>query len=143
MQRQQRPAPTTHKPAAPSNSSGLADCLTVSRCYAPRQFRVAYGIQPLLEDGIDGRGQTVVLPEVAARAAGPPSPPKVTDIRQDLADFDSRFGLPPARIQVITTLAGSSASPWLAGIEEVVDTEMVHAVAPDATIRELLVARRT
>ena len=100
---------------------------------------MAYGIQPLLDDGIDGRGQTVVLPEFAATA--PASPPKVTDIRQDLADFDSRFGLPPARIQVITTLAGSSASPWLAGIEEVVDTEMVHAVAPDATIRELLVAR--
>jgi subtilase family serine protease len=36
-------------------------------------------------------------------------------------------------------LAGSSASPWLAGLEEVEDTELVHAVAPDATIRELLV----
>ena len=57
-----------------------------------------------------------------------------------MADFDSRFGLPPARIQVIrTTLAGSSASPWLAGVEEVEDTELVHAVAPDATIREILV----
>ena len=63
----------------------------------------------------------------------------VTDIRQDLADFDSRFGLPPARIRVITTLAGSSASPWLASAEEVEDTELVHAVAPDATIREILV----
>jgi subtilase family serine protease len=100
---------------------------------------VAYGIQPVLDGGIDGRGQTVVLPEFAASAPAPP--PEVTDIRQDLADFDSRFGLPPARVQVITTLAGASASRWLAGIEEVVDTEMVHAVAPDATIRELLVAR--
>ena len=100
---------------------------------------MAYGIQPVLDDGIDGRGQTVVLPEFAATA--PASPPEVTDIRQDLADFDSRFGLPPARVQVITTLAGPAASRWLAGIEEVVDTEMVHAVAPDATIRELLVAR--
>jgi hypothetical protein len=41
--------------------------------------------------------------------------------------------------EVITTLAGSSASPWLAGVEEVEDTELVHAAAPDATIRELLV----
>jgi subtilase family serine protease len=106
---------------------------------APRQFRVAYGLQAVLDDGINGRGQTVVLPEFAATA--PASPPQVTEIRQDLADFDSRFGLPPVRLQVITTLAGSSASPGLAGIEEVVDTEMVHAVAPDATIRELLVAR--
>jgi subtilase family serine protease len=92
----------------------------------------------LLDAGISGRGETVVLAEFAATAAT--GPPKVTDIRQDLADFDSRFALPPARIQVITTLAGSPASPWRAGIEEVVDTEMVHAVAPDATIRELLVA---
>jgi subtilase family serine protease len=126
----------TAAPASPPRV-GLADCLTASRCYAPRQFRVAYGIQPLIDHGIDGRGQTVVLLEFAATT--PASPPKVTDIRQDLADFDSRFGLPPARIQVITTLAGSTASPWLALGEEAGDTEMVHAVAPDATIRELLV----
>jgi subtilase family serine protease len=113
------------------------DCLTMPHpCYTPRVFDTAYGIQPLLDRGIDGRGVTVVLPEAAATTA---QPPEVTDIRQDLADFDSRFGLRPARIQVITTLAGPSASPWLAGAEEVQDTELVHAVAPDATLRELLV----
>ena len=37
-------------------------------------------------------------------------------------------------------MAGPSASPWLASVEEVEDTELVHAVAPDATIRELPVA---
>ena len=117
-----------------------ADCLTVSQCYAPHQFLVAYGIQPLLDRGITGHGVTVVLPEEAETGPARPQPvtnllQSVTDIRQDLADFDSRFGLPPAHIQVITTLAGSSASPWLAGVEEVEDTELVHAVAPDATIR--------
>ncbi len=136
-------APTTPSPPA----GAAADCLA-SRppCYAPRQLRVAYGIQPLLDRGITGRGVTVVLPEAAESGqqqppavTGPELPPAVTDIRQDMADFDRRFGLPPARIQVITTLAGLSASPWLAGPEEVGDTEMVHAVAPDATIRELLV----
>jgi DNA-binding PadR family transcriptional regulator len=130
------PSSAGSRPSTPASSPGLADCLTASRCYAPHQFRVAYGIQPLLDHGIDGRGQTVVLVEYAATPAPPPT---VTDIRQDLADFDSRFGLPPARIQVITTLVGSSASPWLADEEEVGDTEMVHAVAPDATIRELMV----
>jgi subtilase family serine protease len=79
----------------------------------------------------------VALPEEAE--TGPAQTPAVTDIRQDVADFDSRFGLPPARIQVTTTLAGPSASPWLASEEEVEDTELVHAVAPDATIREILV----
>jgi hypothetical protein len=88
----------------------------------------------------------VVLPEEAETGPARPQPvtdllQSVTDIRQDLADFDGRFGLPPARIQVIRIkpLAGPSASPWLAGVEEVEDTELVHAVAPDATIRELLV----
>jgi subtilase family serine protease len=131
---------------APGSAGAVtADCLTASRCYATRQFRVAYGIQPLLDRGIDGRGVTVVLPEEAETGPARPQPVtsllrSVTDIRRDIAGFDRRFGLPPARIQVITTtLAGSSASPWLASVEEVEDTELVHAVAPDATIRELLV----
>jgi subtilase family serine protease len=129
------PSSAASRPSTPASSHGLADCLTASRCYAPHQFRVAYGIQPLLDAGVDGRGQTVVLVEYAATPAPPPT---VTDIRQDLADFDSRFGLPAARIQVLTATAGS-VSPWLADMEEVGDTEMVHAVAPDATIRELMV----
>jgi subtilase family serine protease len=126
--------------AATASSSGAAttDCLGSQPCYTPQQLRVAYGIQPLLDRGTDGRGVTVALPEEAE--TGPAQTPAVTDIRQDVADFDRRFGLPPARIQVTTTLAGSSASPWLASEEEVEDTEMVHAVAPDATIREILVA---
>jgi subtilase family serine protease len=136
---------------APSSSGGSASpkpgpgsaaatgCLGSQPCYTPQQLRVAYGIQPLLDRGIDGRGVTVALPEEAE--TGPAQTPAVTDIRQDVADFDRRFALPPARIQVITTLAGSSASPWLASEEEVEDTELVHAVAPDASIRELLVGR--
>jgi subtilase family serine protease len=130
------PPPARSSAAAPSGSPGLADCLAASRCLAPRQFRAAYGVQSLLDAGIDGRGQSVVLPELAVTASA--SGPRVSDIRQDLADFDSRFALPPAQIQVIETPAGSSASRWLAGTEEVVDTEMVHAVAPGAALRVLL-----
>ena len=138
-------ATTAATPSPPGAVPG--DCLASHPpCYAPRQFRVAYGIQPLLDRGIDGRGVTVVLPEEAETGpeqppavTGPGLPPAVTDIRQDVAGFDSRFGLPPARIQVRTMLAGPDASTWLAGVEEVADTEMVHAVAPDATIVELLV----
>ncbi len=124
--------------------AGPGQCLASQPpCYAPRQFLVAYGIQPLLDRGITGRGVTVVLPEEAETGPARPQPPagllqSVTDIRQDVAGFDSRFGLPKAPIQVDTTaLAGSSASPWLASVEEVEDTELVHAVAPDAAIVEL------
>ena len=113
------------------------NCLKELACYTPQQFRVAYGIQPLLDRGIDGRGETVVLleQEVTTQAA----PPKVTDIRQDLARFDGLFGLPAAQLQVVNSLA-RSPSPWLADEEEVEDTEIVHAVAPEADIREILVS---
>lgn len=44
----------------------------------------------------------VVLLQFAAPALA--SPPAVTDIRQDLARFDSLFGLPAARLQVVVGL---------------------------------------
>jgi subtilase family serine protease len=104
-------------------------------CYTPQQLQVAYGIKPLLDHGITGRGQTVVLPELAESQL---NPPLVTDLRQDMTAFDSLFGLPAARMRVVTTLAGSR-SPWLAFGEEVLDVETVHALAPGATLVILLV----
>jgi subtilase family serine protease len=75
-----------------------------------------------------------VLPELAE----PQFPLPASDIRRDLAQFDTLFHLPPARVRVVSTLA-PSASPWLANGEEVLDTEMVHAIAPRAAIVEVLV----
>jgi subtilase family serine protease len=95
---------------------------------------VAYGITPLLDRGINGRGETVVLPELAESHLNPPD---VTDMRQDMAAFDSLFHLPAARMRVVTTLAGAG-SPWLAFGEEALDVEMVHALAPGATLVILL-----
>jgi subtilase family serine protease len=106
------------------------DCDSLTTCYTPHQLRVAYGIQPLLDRGIDGRGETVVLPELASSRL---SPPQVSDIRQDFSRFDSLFGLPAPRLRVVTTLAGP-VSPLLADQEEVLDLEMVHVVAPGAAI---------
>jgi subtilase family serine protease len=133
-------SPTTSPPGAVA-----ADCLTSQPpCYTPRQLRVAYDIQPLLDRGITGRGQTVVLLEFPPSAAGSSSAvtgvqvPASSDIRQDLARFDGVFGLPAARLQIVNSRA-HAASPWLASIEEVEDTEIVHAVAPDASIREVLI----
>jgi len=82
-------------------------------CYAPHLFRVAYGIQPLLDRGIDGRGETVTVLDPATAAPSPGQAPNAADIRQALKAFDSMFRLPAARIQVVTTLAGSG-SPWQA-----------------------------
>jgi len=123
------------QPTAPPPGSA-ADCDSLTTCYTPQQLQVAYGIKPLLDRGINGRGETVVLPELAESQL---SPPLVTDMRQDMAAFDSLFRLPAARMRVVTTLAGAG-SPWLAFGEEVLDVEMVHALAPDATLVIVLVS---
>ena len=127
-------AASTGKAAGTPQAGPSSNCLVPpATCYSPKVFRAAYGISPLLERGIDGRGQTVVLPEVAAQPGG-----DANDIRQDMAQFDSMFGLPAARLRVVNSLAGS-ASPWLAGGEEAEDAEMVHAVAPGAAISIVLI----
>jgi subtilase family serine protease len=128
---------------AREHRDAAAGCVLQQACYPPGQFQVAYGFRSLLERGIDGRGQTVLLLEKAesplrprvARPAG--SPPAVTDVRADLAVFDGEFGLPAARLLVDNV--ARSATSWLADEEEVEDTEIVHALAPGAVIREILV----
>jgi subtilase family serine protease len=124
--------------AAPPVTAG-GPCNSLTTCYSPAQIRVAYGIQPLTDRGIDGRGQTVVLPALAERklSAWGPFGTTVSDIRQDLAGFDTLFHLPASRLQVTTAFA-PGASRWLAGGEEVNDVEMIHAVAPAAAIRVVL-----
>lgn len=123
--------PATTVPAGPAAEADSSCPLQQSPCYSPHQFRVAYGIQPLLDSGSDGRGVTVTV------LSPTPSPGDATDIRQDLAAFNTMFGLPAARIQIVTTLAGA-ATPWQADGEEVGDFEMIHAVAPAATLRVVL-----
>jgi subtilase family serine protease len=105
------------------------------QCYTPQAYEVAYGVAPLLRRGITGSGETVVLPELAET----PSHRGLiyTHISKDLAAFDSRFGLPPAALHVVNTIARSK-TPYLAGSEEVEDTEMVHAVAPGAVLDVVL-----
>ena len=91
-----RQAPAAHESASAPSSAPL-DCDSVTTCYTPNQIEVAYGIRPLLERGIDGQGETVVLPELAETQL---SPPVVSDLRQDMSRFDSRFGLPTTRLKV-------------------------------------------
>jgi subtilase family serine protease len=128
------PVPGAQAPRAQAGGA-TADCASLATCYTPQQIEVAYGVAPLLARGIDGRGETVVLPELAE----PQFPLPTSDIRADLAEFDELFHLPSAHLRSVTTLA-PSASPWLANGEEVLDTEMVHTVAPAATIVELMVS---
>lgn len=123
--------------ASPNGPSATAtgDCNSLTSCYTPRQLETAYGIQPLLAQGIDGRGETVVLPEIAEGLFPPPS---YSNLRADMARFDQLFGLPTPKLRVINSLA-HTGSPWSADGEEVLDAEMVHAAAPRAAITIILI----
>jgi subtilase family serine protease len=116
-------------------TSGTADCESVTTCYTPQQLEVAYGVQPLLQRGIDGRGETVVLPELAESQL---SPPRVSDVRQDFVAFDHLFHLPAPTLRFRSTFP-HPAHPWYAFGEEVLDVEVVHAIAPRAALTILLV----
>src|SRR5450755_3082890 len=133
-------AATAHGTAKPSSSaspppSSTADCDSAATCYTPQQLEVAYGVQPLLQRGINGSGETVVLPELAETQL---NPPLVTDLRQDFAAFDRLYHLPAPRLKVVSTFPGP-AHPWLAFGEEVLDAEVVHAIAPRAALTIVLV----
>jgi subtilase family serine protease len=125
------------KPAtfAKPGSCGPPGVLPPTLCYTPHQYQVAYGAAALVGHGIDGRGETVAMPELANT---PTHGVTFTDIRRDLASFDRRFGLPRARLQVVNSIAHAK-TPYLAGTEEVEDTEIVHAIAPGATLDVILV----
>jgi len=147
----------TGSPAHPSatatgreatSASTVSGCLLPpATCYAPRLFQVAYGVRPLLDQGIDGRGETVTVLDPALPSNAPPagSPfgisgatpaATATDISRDLAAFDIEFRLPAAPVKVVTALPGGTSS--LATYEEVQDLEIVHAIAPAATLRVVL-----
>jgi subtilase family serine protease len=125
---------SVRRPQAASSVSA-ADCVSAHACYTPQQLEVAYGVLPLLEHGIDGRGETVVLPELAESQL---APPEVTDLRQDFAAFDHLFRLPAPRLRFMSTFAGPK-DPQLAYGEEVLDAELVHSIAPRAALTILLV----
>jgi subtilase family serine protease len=125
--------------ASAAAGGGTADCASVTTCYTPEQIDVAYGVWPLLVRGIDGSGETVVLPELAEQQL---ATPLVSNIQQDLAGFDRRFGLPAAQLEVTTRFA-PAASRYLSFYEETLDVEMVHAIAPGAAIDVVLFPQAT
>lgn len=64
----------------------------MTTCYTPQQFQVAYGIKPRLDRGINGRSETVVLPELAEPAL---NEPLVSNMRQDMTRSTRCSACPP------------------------------------------------
>ncbi len=97
-------------------------------CYSPEFIRTAYHVP----SNLDGAGQTIVIVD----AYGSPT------IRQDLATFDTTFGIAaPPSFQVLCPLGCPTFNPRNAKLDEVgwseettLDVEWSHAIAPGANI---------
>ena len=105
------------------------------RCYHPSQIRAAYDIQPLLNKGINGSGQTIVIIDAFQS-------PTITS---DLKLFDGLFGLPDPTLNIIapdglTPFDGNSPDQTSWSGEISLDVEWSHVVAPNATI-DLVLAK--
>lgn len=103
------------------------------RCYGPDQIRTAYGVQGLLNQGINGSGRTIVIID----AFGSPT------LAADLTTFDTLWGLPNAKLNVIAPDGIGTSDPgnlfgW--GVETSLDVEWAHVIAPAATI-DLVIAK--
>src|SRR5579883_1561165 len=100
----------------------------VASCQTPLSMRTAYGIEPLIQKGYTGKGQTVV--DIVS--FGSPT------LQQDINVFSQRFGLPPITVQQISPLNAREYDPhhdkegW-AG-ETTLDVEIMHSLAPGAKI---------
>jgi subtilase family serine protease len=100
--------------------------------YTPAQIDSAYGIDRLRRAGLDGRGQTIAI----TGAFFSPT------IRKDANSFSREFGLPRlgARNYREVTAPGTTRIPRDAAetqnwyIEQALDVEWAHAVAPGANI---------
>ncbi len=107
----------------------------VIHCYGPKQIRVAYAIQPLLNAGINGSGRTIVIVDAFQSPT----------IVQDLQAFNQAFNLPSAKLNIIAPDGLTPFNPndpnqvsWAGEIS--LDVEWAHAVAPDAII-DLVLAK--
>jgi subtilase family serine protease len=102
-------------------------------CYGPDQLRAAYGVQPLLDQGIDGSGRTIVIVD----AYGSPT------LLTDLHTWGTTWGVPDPVVQVHTPFGidptgTANAFGW--GVETSLDVQWAHAIAPKAKIA-LVVAK--
>jgi subtilase family serine protease len=120
---------------APANQPGrLRQCQLNGTCQGPDQIRNAYGFQPLLDQGINGAGRTIVIIDAYGSDT----------IQQDLATQDAYFGLAPANLNIIYPDGPPSPTTphnrfgWKG--ETTLDVLSAHAIAPAATI-DLVVAK--
>ncbi len=105
---------------------------TTMPCYGPDQIRVAYGVQPVLEGGITGAGQTIVIID----AFQDPT------LQADVETFNTTWSLAATDLTIsapdgLTAFDGSAEqSMWAREIAT--DVEWAHVIAPGAAIHLVL-----
>jgi subtilase family serine protease len=102
-------------------------------CYTPAAFRTAYDIQHLIDAGTTGAGTTIVIVDAFQNP----------NIRQDLAQFDAAWDLPPANLDIkapdgLTAFDKTSTLQKGWAVEISLDVEWAHAIAPGADLMLVL-----
>jgi subtilase family serine protease len=90
---------------------------------SPSDVLAFYNLKPLRDAGLDGTGQTIVLPEIDDL-------PNL----QDLNKFAKQFGLPPFDSLLTIKRDPNWGTPEKPQGETVLDLEIIHEVAPGAKI---------
>lgn len=99
-------------------------------CYSPQEMYNAYGLNPLIQQGYNGKGQTIIV----VVPFGSPT------IQQDLLSFDQGYVLaPPPSFKLVTPFGTKPYNPKNANrvnwaTETTLDVEWSHALAPGANI---------
>jgi subtilase family serine protease len=123
--------PDFHVINSGSASSSVAPAASLPGGFGPQQISQAYGFNQItFSNGSikgDGSGQTIAIIDAYNQ-------PNITS---DLATFDSTYGLAaPPKFTVVNETGGTSlpASDTNWGVEESLDVEWAHAMAPGANI---------
>jgi subtilase family serine protease len=115
--------------SAASSVSGLdnyrgARILAVRRGgLTPTDVLAFYNLKPLRDAGLDGTGQTIVLPEIDDL-------PNLNDLNK----FATEFGLPPFDSYLTVKRDPNWGTPEKPQGETVLDLEILHEVAPQAKL---------
>jgi len=119
---------TTPDPTIAATDTCPREIKFVITCLTPRALRVAYGVEPLIQQGFTGKGQTVI--DIVS--FGSPT------LQKDMEVFDKTYNLPPIDLQIISPLEGPEKDPhgdksgW--ALETLLDVQMIHAIAPEAKV---------
>jgi subtilase family serine protease len=125
-----------HATPGPQTTTFGCQTTTPAQCYGPAQIRAAYGVDKLASQfHLDGAGQTIAIVDAFQS-------PTITG---DLATFDTLFGLPAPKFNIIAPDGLTPFDPtnadqvdWAGEIT--LDVEYAHAIAPAATI-DLVLSR--